>query len=1233
MTRPSSRRRMALALVACVFVISCDRGHPPTSKPPVPTVASSTDAIPANRLDAVVAAHTRGLGLMERYQYGKAIEAFREVHDLAPGWTPGSINLAIALLNNAGAAEEEAKAGKGPAHGNNFVEALTLLEAVLERDPKNLHAHYCRGIILENQGDFAEAHRDFQLVADADPGDALVWLHLGSTMTDPSTPGKPAGPRQSKELIALYTKALERNPYLVPALFKLQAAQGWSGDRAIQKETLALWKRLNPKGNAGAPGDAGDTAYGEMGRYATVIGPATKREIPSGPVVPPRFDPPSPLNVTLPEGQRWVRLSDFNGPLAVIGRARARFGAAVATFDADGDGLADLYLAGAIVGPKGVRDALLLNRGEGRFEDATAAFGLPEDRCSLGVAAADFDADRHIDIFLTGVGDDRLYRNLGAKFVDVTQAAGISGTRALSLSARWLDLDQDGDLDLYVVRYSAADHADDAFTDKAVSGLPNAAYRNDGKPAKVAGAPPEAWLPPAVTEGKTSDDVGLSLVFTSWPDAPDLLGGDRPHTAIAALDLDEDRDVDLVLSDDSGPPIAVLNDRLGRFHAAKLEGVNPSAPLGGLLSIDLDKDGHTDLVGVGPEVSPWVRRGPLKFERWPSDARGWRSAVVADLDLDGWLDLVGLPSTAPANPSWARNEGDRLSARPLALGPLGEATVVGMTLANLIDDPLPDLVLARDGQSPSLARNRGNGNRWIALDLGGRWRPGSNERMRSNPQAIGTRVVLDGQGLNVPYDHMTPEASLAQSIGPAVLGLGKREAVPLVRLRWPDGILQCEMNVPADQTVAIPENNRRTGSCPVLFTWNGERFVCVADFLGGGGLGYLVAPGQYGQPDRDETVAIAADLLRPVDGILKLSVMEPMDEVSYLDRLTLLAVDHPPGVESAPDERFAPGGNRPTGDLIAWRRTIRPERATDLGGTDLTETLRHNDRRTADGFQRLNGWVGYAESHGIVLDFGDRLAGFPPSEPLVLCLAGWVEYPYSQTNYAAATAGVALEPPVLERRRADGTWEGIEVDPGYPAGLPRMTTLDLTGKLTGPKCAIRLRTNMECFWDQAFVAVREPDSGVRITPLPLTRATLGYRGYTREVSPDGRPPTLYDYDHVDPAPLAGLEGRLTRYGDVAELIRDDDDHLCLVGPGDEVRLEFDASHAPALPTGWTRSYLLRAVGYCKDADPFTATSDTIGPLPWRGMPPYPFGPEDCRPIDEGYLSYLKTFQSRRSGSR
>jgi hypothetical protein len=389
-----------------------------------------------------------------------------------------------------------------------------------------------------------------------------------------------------------------------------------------------------------------------------------------------------------------------------------------------------------------------------------------------------------------------------------------------------------------------------------------------------------------------------------------------------------------------------------------------------------------------------------------------------------------------------------------------------------------------------------------------------------------------------------------------------------------------------------------------------------------------MGPGVYAEPDRDESVAIPGEMLRPDGGVCRIAIAEPMDETAYLDQLRLEAVDRPPGISTTPDERFSTGGQPPTGELVAWKTAIEPVKATDLNGRDLTEVLRRWDRRTADQFSRLAGFNGYAEEHGIVLDFADRLSRFGLSDPLVLCLAGWVEYPFSQTNYAAATAGIALAFPVLERQQDDGSWKVIDANPGCPAGLPRMTTLDVTGKLTGPRCVLRLRTNLECYWDQAFVTVREASPGIRVSAVPLRRATLGYRGHMNEVSPDGRMPMLYAHEAVTASPLALMRGRLTRYGDVATLLQDDDDRLCLVGPGDEVVAEFDASALPVLPSGWTRAFVLRATGYCKDADLFTASGDTVGPLPWKGMPSYPYGPEGCRPEDAAYRSYLREFQTR-----
>jgi hypothetical protein len=953
-----------------------------------------------------------------------------------------------------------------------------------------------------------------------------------------------------------------------------------------------------------------------------------------------------PIKVTLPEGSRWVKSDDLTGSLAVIERARARFGAAIATFDANGDGRADLFLAAAVKGSKGVRDCLLLNKGDGVFEDVSSAWGLPEDRASLGAAASDFDADRRIDLFITGLDDNHLLRNVeGSKFEDVTAKVGIAGSKSLALTARWMDIDQDGDLDLYVVNYTERGSADHALKAES-SALPkvtNTAYRNDGQPAPSQG-PPDSWAPLAVAVEEKKSPAGLSLKLVPWPAGDALLGPPAHYTAVASLFLDTDRDLDLVLAADGETPRAVLNDRLGRFHAIELkELASPPEPIDGLVVADFDKDGRADLAvlrGLGP-VTAWrnatdetAPTDTIAWQPWPTPFVSRRVGTITDLDLDTWPDLVGLSDNKSEAPTvhWARNDGKRLVNRPLPL--VNTQKLTGFILADLTGDPLPDILVLSDDEPPRLARNLGNGQHWLALDLGGRWKVG-HDHMRTNSHGLGARITLEGQGLSASYDHVTPTSGLGQSIGPIVLGLGKNPSADLVRFRWPDGTIQCELNQGADVKLHLAEYSRKTGSCPVLFTWNGERFVCLGDFLGGGGMGYLVAPGVYGQPDPDESVAIGSDQLKAENGVFRLVVTEPMDEVAYLDELRLEVVDRPPGVSVGLDERFAPEGPRPTGEVVAWKTAIDPVRATDLKGKDVTQALARFDRDTVSDFRRLDKWIGYAETHGIVLDFGARLSQFPADQPLLLALAGWVEYPYSQTNYAASTAGVSLQPPTVERLQEDGSWKVIEPHAGYPAGLPRLTTLDLTGKLTGARCVIRLRTNMECYWDQAFIAVRDKkaESSLHRKMVPVARAELEHRGYTREVSPDGRLPLLYDYEYVDPAPLALMGGRLTRLGDVASLLQVVDDKLCVVGPGDEVRIEFEARDLPPLPDGWTRSYVLKSFGYCKDADPFTAGSDDVEPLPWRGMPPFPFAEGTKRQGDEAHRAYLREFQTRPAGSR
>src|SRR6185436_12522956 len=131
---------------------------------------------------------------------------------------------------------------------------------------------------------------------------------------------------------------------------------------------------------------------------------------------------------------------------------------------------------------------------------------------------------------------------------------------------------------------------------------------------------------------------------------------------------------------------------------------------------------------------------------------------------------------------------------------------------------------------------------------------------------------------------------------------------------------------------------------------------------------------------------------------------------------------------------------------------------------DVTETLRARDGKTVDGFAKRS-WLGFAEEHSVTLDLGDAAAG-AKGKKLYLVLAGWTDYPYPESIFAAAQAGVPVLFPVLERKTATG-WEKV-CDLGFPAGLPRVMTREVSGLAGETGLTLRIRTNLQIYWDQVF---------------------------------------------------------------------------------------------------------------------------------------------------------------------
>jgi len=1144
-----------------------------------PRKSKSTDSSASDQADAQAAQHAQiirennfGVALMNRQQFEQALGKFQRACILEPQSDVGCVNTGIALLNM-----------------QRFDEARQILEKSADRDPRNPRVWFNVGLLEKAVGKSAEAIADFHKVTQLDPYDADTQYFIGLVYSQE---------QKHDEAIAAFKRALELNPFQVSAEFGLAQAFQRRNDTARAKEHFDRFQHLVSE-KLGKPVSF---IYGEQGKYS-LAEPMMPAPEPVPPAVPVRF-----VNVTsqsglpsqpyvAPNGAKSKKNAESFGPDEVLQSVARFLGSGACIIDYDGDGRPDVFLVDA--DGKG-NSALYKNEGNGRFANVTKEAKLDIHGEGMGCAVGDYDNDGKLDLAVTMNGRVLLFHNEGkGVFKDVTEEAGIE-MDGLATGVTFIDYDHDGDLDLYVTRFSdfpLTDLAEPFSFPMDSTGPGNVLWRNNG-----------------------------NGTFTDWT-AQTGLAGSGPSIGAIGSDLNNDRAIDFVVTGWQKAPVAFMNPREGRFQATTPWSSDMPAPAAGVAAFDFDKDGWMDLAFTHwgtPGLSLWRNVPGKPFERvalpdleW---MRGWGVAAL-DYDDDGWIDLVAVGDNFSGEGRLVllRNEGAKGFRDVTALTGLDKIVLHnprGVIAFDADGDGSVDLLITQNHLPPLLLKNEG-GNRynWLRLQF-----KGTND----NKTGIGTKVEMSAGALQQKWEISGASGYLGQGPTEIVAGLGPERGADVVRLLWPTGVVQDEMEIPAHKTETLTEIDRRGSSCPIVFAWNGQKFEFLADMIGPGIVGHWIAPNQRNTPDPEEYLKVAGSRVQAENGIIKFRMLEPMEELDYLDQARLIAVDHPSDVEVYPNERFMTNPPFPKFKVIASFEAHPPLGAWDDRGHNLLPLLIERDQKYVTDFPDAP-YAGFAAMHTIELDIGP----WDPTRPLRLLMDGFTDYFSASSMYAAWQAGIQPVPPYVEMLDDSAKWVRVVDDMGFPAGLSRTMVADLTGKLPPGTRFIRITTNLKIYWDLILVDNSATDTPFRTTEVPLAKAQLQFRGYPRVVEGNPRNDLSYVYGDVSATgPYSRQIGNYTRYGDVTDLLRAPDDEYVIFGSGDEVAVDFDSTHLPELPDGWNRDYFFYANGFAKDMDFYAAHGDTVSPLPFHTLLPYPYPKGLGYPEDERHLRYMLEYNTR-----
>jgi hypothetical protein len=459
-------------------------------------------------------------------------------------------------------------------------------------------------------------------------------------------------------------------------------------------------------------------------------------------------------------------------------------------------------------------------------------------------------------------------------------------------------------------------------------------------------------------------------------------------------------------------------------------------------------------------------------------------------------------------------------------------------------------------------------------------------------------------------------------------GIGGQDSADVIRVVWSNGVSQNRFKPQKNQTIV--EKQILKGSCPYLFGWSGNEFEFISDVLWpsalGMPLGIMAGEPMYAFPNStDEYLRVPGERLEIKEDSYLLQFTTELWETPYLDKIKLMVIDHPKDVEVFIDETFIPPPY-PEFRIYSYREKNLPVKAVDSNGIDQLQkiSLRDNEH-IANIYPDL--YQGVTEFHDLILEFEN----LNTTDSLFLFLQGWLFPTDASINVNLSHSdNLGSIFPYLQIPNEKGEWKTIIKNIGFPKGKNKTMVIDLTNKFINDDYRIRIRTNMQIYWDHAFIANSPYDKKINTTELKPIFADLHYRGFSAISQKNQSNPHIPNYYSVETGQKwRDLIGRYTKYGDVLELLMESDNKYVIMNSGDEITLKFDASNLPHLPSDWTRDFLFYNDGWLKDGDLNTARGKTVQPLPFHGMVSYPEGAENKYPSDEEHNSYIEKYNTRQ----